>query len=199
MNSIESVIIYWFGEQPDDAAVIREKSDLWWKKNPAVDEEIRLRFEATLEAEMRAELGSWDENPHGRLARILLLDQFPRNMYRGSARAFAGDERARRLAHEALDQGLDRKRRPVERVFLYLPFEHSEHAPDQAASVRLFAALLDEVPETLKPPFRNFLDFAQKHKDIVDRFGRFPHRNAILGRASTPEELQFLKSPGSSF
>lgn len=199
MNSIDSVIRYWFGEHPDDAAVIREKSDLWWKKNPAVDEEIRLRFEAAVEAEMREELKSRDDSPRGRLARILLLDQFPRNMYRGSARAFAGDERAGKLAREALDQGMDRNLRPVERVFLYLPFEHSEHAPDQATAVRLFVALLDEVPETLKPPFRNFLDFARKHKDIVDRFGRFPHRNAILGRASTPEELEFLKGPGSSF
>jgi uncharacterized protein (DUF924 family) len=199
MKSIESIISYWFGEHPDDDAVIREKSDLWWKKNPEVDKEIRRRFETLLESELKGELASWGNSPRGRLARMLLLDQFPRNMYRGSARAFACDERARQLARETLDQSVDRKLRPVERVFLYLPFEHSENAPDQVTGVQLFATLLEEVPETLKPPFRNFLDFAQKHKAIIDRFGRFPHRNALLGRDSTPEELEFLKGPGSSF
>jgi len=199
MKSIESIIDYWFGEHPDDDAVIREKSDLWWKKNPEVDKEIRRRFETLLESELKGELASWANSPRGRLARMLLLDQFPRNMYRGSARAFACDERARQLARETLDQSVDRKLRPVERVFLYLPFEHSENAPDQATGVRLFATLLEEIPETLKPPFRNFLEFAQKHKAIIDRFGRFPHRNALLGRDSTPEELEFLKGPGSSF
>jgi len=199
MKSIESILSYWFGEHPDDATVIREKSDLWWKKNPGVDEEIRRRFETLLESELKGELASWAKSPRGRLARMLLLDQFPRNMYRGSARAFACDERARQLARETLDQSVDRKLRPVERVFLYLPFEHSENAPDQVTGVRLFATLLEEIPETLKPPFRNFLEFAQKHKAIIDRFGRFPHRNALLGRDSTPEELEFLKGPGSSF
>jgi len=199
MKSIESIIDYWFGEHPDDDAVIREKSDLWWKKNPEVDKEIRRRFETLLESELKGELASWANSPRGRLARMLLLDQFPRNMYRGSARAFACDERARQLARETLDQSVDRKLRPVERVFLYLPFEHSENAPDQVTGVRLFATLLEEIPETLKPPFRNLLEFAQKHKAIIDRFGRFPHRNALLGRDSTPEELEFLKGPGSSF
>jgi len=199
MESTDSILHYWFGTSADDAEVIREKSALWWKKDPKVDEEMRQRFEITLEAESQGELESWGKIPRGQLARILLLDQFPRNMYRGTARAFAYDERARRLAHEALDQGVDRKLRPVERVFLYLPFEHSENAQDQAASVRLFAALLEEVPTTLKQPFRNFLDFAKKHKEIIDGFGRFPHRNALLGRDSTTEELEFLKRPGSSF
>jgi uncharacterized protein (DUF924 family) len=199
MESIDSVLRYWFGNSVDEAEVIREKSGLWWKKNPDVDDEIRRRFEPMLESEIKGELTSWGNSPRGQLARILLLDQFPRNMYRGTARAFAYDERARRLAREALEQGVDRMLRPVERVFIYLPFEHSEDAQDQATGVRLFEALLEEVPATLKQPFQNFLDFAKKHKEIVDGFKRFPHRNTLLGRDSTPEELEFLKGPGSSF
>ncbi|WP_372522835.1 DUF924 family protein [Sulfuricaulis sp.] len=199
MESIDSVLRYWFGNSVDEAEVIREKSGLWWKKNPDVDDEIRRRFEPMLESEIKGELTSWGNSPRGQLARILLLDQFPRNMYRGTARAFAYDERARRLAREALEQGVDRMLRPVERVFIYLPFEHSEDTQDQATGVRLFEALLEEVPATLKQPFQNFLDFAKKHKEIVDGFKRFPHRNTLLGRDSTPEELEFLKGPGSSF
>lgn len=199
MENVDSILRYWFGNNADDAEVVREKTGLWWKKNPDVDNEIRRRFEPMLESEIKGELASWGNSARGQLARILLLDQFPRNMYRGTARAFAYDERARRLARETLEPGMDRMLRPVERVFVYLPFEHSEDAQDQATSIRLFEALLEEVPATLKQPFQNFLDFAKKHKEIVDGFKRFPHRNAMLGRASTPEELEFLKGPGSSF
>ncbi len=199
MENVDSILRYWFGNNADDAEVVREKTGLWWKKNPDVDNEIRRRFEPMLESEIKGELASWGNSARGQLARILLLDQFPRNMYRGTARAFAYDEQARRLARETLEPGMDRMLRPVERVFVYLPFEHSEDAQDQATSIRLFEALLEEVPATLKQPFQNFLDFAKKHKEIVDGFKRFPHRNAMLGRASTPEELEFLKGPGSSF
>ena len=199
MESVDSILHYWFGNSADDAEVVREKTVLWWKKNPEVDEEIRRRFEAMLESEIKGELASWGNSPRGQLARMLLLDQFPRNMYRGTARAFACDEQARRLARQAMDQGVDRKLRPVERVFIYLPFEHSEDVQDQATGVQLFEALLEEVPATVKQRFQNFLDFAKKHKEIVDHFKRFPHRNTLLGRDSTPEELEFLKRPGSSF
>ena len=199
MESVDSILHYWFGNSADDAEVVREKTILWWKKNPEVDEEIRRRFEAMLESEVKGELASWGNSPRGQLARMLLLDQFPRNMYRGTARAFAYDEQARRLARQALDQGVDRKLRPVERVFIYLPFEHSEDVQDQATGVQLFEALLEKVPATVKQPFQNFLDFAKKHKEIVDHFKRFPHRNALLGRDSTPQELEFLKHPYSSF
>jgi uncharacterized protein (DUF924 family) len=199
MESTDSILHYWFGTNADDTEVIREKSAQWWKKDPKVDEEMRQRFEMTLEAESQGELESWGNIPRGQLARILLLDQFPRSMYRGTARAFAYDERARQRAREALDRGMDRKLQPVERVFIYMPFEHSEEANDQATGVQLFSALREELPEAVKTPFQDFLDFALKHKEIVDRFGRFPHRNAILSRDSTPEEVEFLKGPGSSF
>ena len=169
MQSIESILGYWFGASPDDADVIRDQSALWWKKNPRVDAEIRQRFEATLAAEMRNELESWGKDARGQLARA------------------------------ALDRGLDKHLRPVEKVFAYLPFEHSEARQDQKLSVQLFTSLLGEVVPALKPSFQFYLDFSHKHKAIIDRFGRFPHRNAILGRASTPQELEFLKGPGSSF
>jgi uncharacterized protein (DUF924 family) len=199
METADTILHYWFGASTDDADAIREKSALWWKKDPMVDEEIRRRFEMMLEAEVKNEFESWGKWPRGQLARILLCDQFPRNMYRHTPRAFAYDERARRHAREALDQGMDKKLRLVERVFMYLPFEHSEDTEDQATSVRLSTALHEEAPEAAKPTYRNYLDYALKHKEIIDRFGRFPHRNAILGRNSTPEELEFLNGPGSSF
>lgn len=199
METAESILQFWFGEAADDAEVIRQRSDLWWKKNTEIDEEIRRRFQATLEAEVRGELGTWSQSPHGQLARILLLDQFPRNIYRGTPNAFAYDQRARTRAHTALDQGLDRKIRPVKRLFVYMPFEHSEDTNDQAASVRLFTELVQKVPAEHGPLFKNLLGYALRHKEIVDRFGRFPHRNALLGRASTPEEQEFLRGADSSF
>ena len=199
MEDVESILHYWFGGATDDAEIVREKSALWWKQDSKVDAEIRRRFEMMLDAEIKNEFASWSSSPRGQLARVLLCDQFPRNMYRDSPRAFDYDERARKLAREALDAGQDKKLRPVERVFLYLPFEHSETVDDQTLSLRLYTALVEYVPETDRPTYQKFLEFARKHKEIIDRFGRFPHRNAILGRQSTAAEAEFLKGPGSSF
>ena len=199
MENIDSILRYWFGAKAEDATVIREKSELWWKKDPAVDAEIRRRFESTLKAETRGELESWSESARGQLARILLCDQFTRNMYRNTPRAFAYDARAYRLARQVLDAGMDRMLRPVERVFIYLPFEHSEAREDQATSVRLFTALCQQAPDSAKAAYQNYLDYALKHRDIIERFGRFPHRNSILRRKSTPVEHELLKGPGSSF
>jgi len=199
MEDVESILHYWFGGATDDAEIVREKSALWWKQDSKVDAEIRRRFEMMLNAEIKNEFASWSSSPRGQLARILLCDQFPRNMYRDSPRAFDYDERARKLAREAIDAGQDKKLRPVERVFLYLPFEHSETVDDQTLSLRLYTALVADVPETDRPTYQKFLEYARKHKEIIDRFGRFPHRNAILGRQSTAAEAEFLKGPGSSF
>ena len=133
------------------------------------------------------------------MALILLLDQMPRVIHRGTPGAFAQDDKARRFADKGLASGADRLLRPIERVFFYLPFEHSEDAADQERSVELFQELAAEVPEEWKKSFDFYLDFAVRHEAIIDRFGRFPHRNAILGRESTPEEIEFLKEPGSGF
>src|SRR5690606_32287203 len=139
------------------------------------------------------------ETPQGRLALIILLDQFPRNMYRETPQAFAFDAKARALTLEGLQAGDDQALRPIERVFFYLPLEHAEDLALQHRCVELFETLAASLPEETRKSFDGFTDFARKHRVIVERFGRFPHRNAILGRESTDEEIAFLRTPGSSF
>jgi len=171
---------FWFGEL-DPAARFR--------KDVAVDQEIRDRFLILYEV-----LAKWPSSqaltsPERALATVLVLDQFPRNLFRGNAQAFATDALAREVAREAIAKGFDKGFGKDQRLFLYLPFEHSEDKADQARAVELIASLGDA----------DLADWAVRHKAVVDRFGRFPHRNAALGRASTPEEEAFLAEPGSSF
>lgn len=199
METSDSIHAFWFGTDPDDQRVADEKAALWWSKHPDADREIKTRFEATLEQAVRGELDAWLEAPRGRLALILLADQFTRNMYRDTPRAFAYDAQARRWSCDGLERGIDGLLRPIERVFFYLPLEHSESIEDQQRAVALFGQLAQAVPERAKPAFQGFLDYAIRHRDIIERFGRFPHRNRILGRPSTPEEEAFLLQPGSGF
>jgi uncharacterized protein (DUF924 family) len=174
------VLDFWFKEHgPKD----------WFAKNPDFDAKIRDRFGALHAAAARGELDGWAETAEGALALILVLDQFSRNLYRNSAKAFASDAKALRLARRVVDQGLHDGLGELERVFVFLPFEHSESPSDQELSVRYFAPYAD----------KTYVDAAEKHKAIIDRFGRFPHRNAALGRDSTPEEIAFLAGPESSF
>ena len=179
-SRIDEVLAFWFEElTPDD----------WFGGGDEVDDRVRERFLGLHEA-LRDEVPeSWRATARGMLAAVIALDQFPRNMYRGDPRAFAADPAALALATEALDRGLDQEMSIEERKFLYLPFEHSEDPAVQARSVELFASLQNE--ETL--------GYALRHKEIIDRFGRFPHRNEILGRKSTPKEIEFLTEPDSSF
>ena len=158
----------------------------WFVKDPAFDEEIRFRFLPAYEKALTGGLASWREDPRSCLALIILCDQFPRNMFRGTARAFEADERARACARTIVEKGWDKAMTEDERTFAYLPFEHSESLADQELSMRLFKG---------NPNF----EWARKHWEIIRRFGRFPHRNAALGRASTPEEAEFLKQPDSGF
>ena len=158
-------------------------------KEAALDESIRTRFSPTLGAAARCELFPWRATPEGRLAEILVLDQFSRNVYRDTARAFAQDALALALAQELVASGQDRSLPTAQRVFAYMPYMHSESALIHEQALALFA----------QPGMENNLDFERRHKAIIDRFGRYPHRNAILGRTSTPEELAFLSEPGSSF
>jgi uncharacterized protein (DUF924 family) len=191
---------YWFGTNLEDAAVTaREKARLWWSKDAEVDNEIRRRFESWVIKAGSGEFDNWASNPQDRLALILLTDQFPRSIYRDSAKAFAFDTKALSLAHTGIDAGFDAALRPLEKVFFYLPLEHSEALADQQRSVSLFQKLVDEAGPNQKPTFAEYLDFAVRHRDIISRFGRFPHRNKALGRNSTPEELSFLQQPGSGF
>jgi uncharacterized protein (DUF924 family) len=165
----------------------------WFGKDPAFDAQIRERFEALIAEALAGGLGEWCNTPQGALARVLLLDQFTRNAYRDTPAAFSGDARALATARDAIARGFDRELGPLERWFLYMPFQHSEDLADQERSVALFQALARDTGLTAP------LSYVVRHADIVRRFGRFPHRNAILGRTSSAAEIAFLRTPGSSF
>lgn len=197
--SIETILEFWFGSDPNDGAVAKEKSALWWSKNPQTDDEIRERFENCVRRAAAGELSDWQASPRGRLALIVLTDQFRRNIYRDSPEAFAQDAQALAWSLEGIAQAMDLKLRPIERVFFYLPLEHAESLDLQERSVRQFRHLIDEVSDDQKKIFAEYLDFAVRHRDIIARFGRFPHRNRILDRTSTDDESAFLSQPGSRF
>ena len=195
----QGVLDCWFGSDQDDAVVARQKGGMWWKSDSAVDDDLRTRFSDRVEMAGRNELNEWAATPHGLLALILLTDQFPRNIYRNTPRAFFFDSVARAHCRDGIARGIDARLRPVERVFHYLPLEHSESLADQDDSVRLFSDLAREARAELKELFAGYLRYAERHREIIVRFGRFPHRNRILGRTSTAEEIAFLQTPGSSF
>ena len=198
METAESLHACWFGGPADDSAADRQ-SKLWWSKSAALDAELATRFTPLVEAARAGALDDWKAAPQGALAFILLTDQLPRNIYRGSAAAFASDQAAHAAAVAAIDSGMDRQLKPIERVFLYLPLEHAESIADQNRSVQLYTQLFHQAPPSHVEQYRNFLTYALRHRRVIERFGRFPHRNAILGRESTPEEVSFLQEPGSSF
>jgi len=195
----ESILRFWFGEVPADAATSPECARLWWSKQPAVDELMRERFGPLLQQVSSGALDSWASDPAGRLALILLADQFSRNIHRGQPEAFALDPIARRLALEGFASGAFEGLLPIQRLFATMPLEHSESLADQDRCVSLVRSLRDEVGPTERGTYDSYVDFAERHREIIRRFGRFPHRNAVLGRTSTPEEIAFLQTPGSSF
>lgn len=199
METADSIHTFWFGTDADDAAVAAERAALWWRKQPDIDRLILQRFASCAHKAAEGGLDHWTETATGRLALILLTDQFPRNMYRDTPQSFAFDALARRWCKDGLREGADRSLRPIERVFFSLPLEHSESLEDQEQSVALVRALVEESGAALRPVFDGFLDYALRHRDVIARFGRFPHRNRILGRESSPEEAAFLQKPGSSF
>lgn len=180
MNDLRAldVLRFWFDEHPKD----------WFVKKQELDAEIRRRFQALHHEAASGALEGWLDAPRPCLARVILLDQFPRNMFRGEARAFASDALARAAARAILERGWDKAMTPSEQLFAYLPFEHSESLQDQDLSCEL---MKDFGPEQRQ--------YAERHRDIIRRFGRFPHRNSSLGRQSTPAEIEFLKLPGSGF
>lgn len=199
MKHAEEVLRFWFGDAKDDAAIIADKQSIWFGGGPALDAEIRERFGALVAEAVAGGLGEWSETPRGNLARIILLDQFTRNVYRDEACAFDGDATARALVLHAIERGDEGALRPIERVFLYLPLEHSEDRALQARSVERFTALIADAPAALEEKFRFFRDYAVRHQVIIDRFGRFPHRNAVLGREPTPGEIAYLDGGGETF
>ena len=183
---IDAVMPFWFGpDWPDPAMAYQPR---WFEKNADFDAEIRHRLGPLHDAAAAGGHDTLVTTPRGAVAQVILLDQVPRNLFRDDARAFATDAKARALTRTALDRGWDSDLPPFERLFLYLPLEHSENLADQDRCVALMADLGEP-----------FLDYAEKHRVIIARFGRFPHRNGALGRESTPEERDFLTQPGSSF
>ena len=199
MTDADQILDYWFGSNPDDAMVAKEKGRAWWSADPVIDVEIRSRFADRVEAAGRNELAEWAETPSGLLALILLTDQFPRNIFRNTPLAFAFDAAALAYCKHGIVRGFDLQLRPIERVFHYLPLEHSEALGDQDESVRLYSELAQSVPPGQLKLFAGYRTYAERHREIIARFGRFCHRNRILDRPSRPEEEAFLRQPGSSF
>ena len=191
-SDARAVLDFWFGA-PGSATDGKPRAE-WFRKSDAFDREIERRFAPLIERALAGGLRDWDAQPQSALARILLLDQFTRNVYRDTPRAFAGDSLALAAARALVASGADRALPAQQRAFAYLPFEHAEDLALQDESLRLFTRLDAEAEG-----FEGSLDYARRHHAIIERFGRFPHRNEILGRRSTPEELAFLEEPGSSF
>lgn len=194
----DALLRFWFGE----AEAARPE---WFTKNKALDAEVDRRFGAEIEAALKGKLDHWQASAEGSLALVMLLDQFTRNVFRGTRRAFAGDARALAVARRMVAAGQDQALVPLRRVFVYLPFEHAEDSAAQDDSVRLFTALAAPGKAGLAAnaphaaTLANYLDYAERHRDVIRRFGRFPHRNALLGRTSTAQETEFLEQPGSEF
>jgi uncharacterized protein (DUF924 family) len=184
------VLEFWFSEQ---------SRPLWFEQNAAFDEEIRSRFGVNVAAACLGELDYWVRAVDSSLALVLLLDQFPRNIHRGTLRAYAGDVRARNTADTAIERGFDRRTPLDRRFFFYLPFEHSENPKDQVRSVALFRRWAEEHHGAAREQALEQMKYVLRHQEIVERFGRFPHRNTVLGRESTADEVAFLKEPNSSF
>lgn len=191
MSTAEEILEFWFGK-PIDADYGKSRK-VWFIKNLEFDQEVRSRFLNDYRQAAIGQLDDWKVSAQGCLALIILLDQFPRNMFRGQPQAFTTDPQALAYAKYAVAQGFDQELLPIQRQFIYLPFEHSENLTDQHHCIELFSTLKD-YSECISG-----IDYAHRHFKVIETFGRFPHRNEILGRETTPEEAEFLQQPGSSF
>jgi len=185
------VLDFWFGRE--DEPGYGEFREAWFRKDDGFDREVRERFGSLYERAAAGELDGWRDDARSCLALVICLDQFPRNMFRGDGRTHATDAKAVDTARYAVERALDRELPPFQRMFVYMPFMHSENLEDQRRSVELFGRLAE------KPGAPDVTSYAVGHMELVERFGRFPHRNVILGRETTPEEAEFLEKPGSSF
>ena len=199
---IEQVLQFWFGERINSATPSAQ-ANLWWRKQPEVDQQIREDFADGLRDLAEGKYRDWLHSARGRLAAIIVLDQFSRNMYRDRPEAFAQDKLALGWCLEGLEDNIDLQLEPIERVFFYLPLEHSEDLQMQVLSCRKFAELLKCSSSTqtaqARGTYEDFSLYAERHREVIQQFGRFPHRNKILGRASTAVEQQYLDTPGSGF
>jgi uncharacterized protein (DUF924 family) len=193
------VLTFWLGELDERGLVAPEIGQRWWRKDLEFDRQVRAQFEPLWQGIMRGDHLNWLDDARGRLAYVIVLDQLSRNMFRGEPASFSGDVLALAAAAEGVERGHDQELPGLARALLYMPFMHSEDESEQTRGVELFAAQRDESQGELRTSLANMTDFAERHRAIVQRWGRFPHRNEILGRRSTPQELDFLKQPGSSF
>ena len=196
------ILDFWFGDLGEGDVPPEDLSRMWWAKDQKTDDHIRNNFEPGLVNAREGELREWEKTPRGTLALIILLDQFSRNIYRDTPGAFSQDAQALKIAANGIEKkGFDKGLHPVMRVFFYMPLMHSENLEVQERSIALFRSLERDFPSPpeLAKMLSNNRDYAERHYAIIERFGRYPHRNRILGRESSPEEIEFLKQPGSSF
>ena len=199
MVSYNEVLFFWYLQPQDSEDYISERSRQWFGGGAPFDEQIRERFSESHAQAAAGQLDTWADFPKGRAALIILLDQFSRNLHRSSPEAFATDDKAQDLCLDGLKLGHDLKLSPLERVFFYMPLMHSESLEQHDLSIEKFNQLTSEGPLSYRATFESFLDYAHRHRDIIRRFGRYPHRNEVLQRPSTAEEEHFLTQPGSSF
>ena len=192
----DAILTFWFGSADDSDYGHYRKA--WFVKDAGFDKRIRQQFAIDVERAARGDYDDWAENAQAAIALLILLDQFPRNLYRGNSRSFATDHKALALASKLVDSGAHKGLIPAQRFFVYVPFEHSENMVHQNRCVALMTALNHEFPD-LDDGLKGGLDYAVRHREVIERFGRFPHRNETLGRQSTPEETAFLQQPGSRF
>lgn len=195
----QPVLDFWFGPSGSATEIASRQRKLWFGKSVANDQAVAEQFVGTLQTATAGQLNHWANTPRGRLALLIVFDQFPHHIYRNQPQAFATDPQALSLSLEALAAQEDQQLTSIERVFLYLPLEHAESLAMQDQSVLLYEKLASEAAADERALFNDFLSYARSHRDVVARFGRFPHRNAILRRPSTDDELEFLKQPGSRF
>lgn len=194
-----AILEYWFGDLDHVPHYLEHRNTFWFDGGDEVDEEIREKFGTDLLRAVEGKLDTWKESPRGSLALIILLDQFSLNIHREKPQSYVNSRLAIPLAQRMIELGWDRTLTPIERVFVYLPFEHSEDLADQERSLKLFETLVEEAPPTLRDAMETYLDYARRHHGVVQRFGRFPDRNTVFDRASTPEEKRFLESDRAPF
>jgi uncharacterized protein (DUF924 family) len=195
----DDVLHFWFGELDADGLASAGQTELWFRKDLTLDAQIVERFGQLWSELMRGAHQEWLAQPRSLLAYVIVLDQLSRNMFRGKSQAFAGDTKALAAAKQGLERSYDSSLRPHERVFLFMPFMHSERLDDQERCVELFTRLRDQSEGRVRQAVENNVDYAVRHRDVIAQWGRFPHRNQILDRTSTTEEFEFLKQPNSSF
>ena len=199
VSRIDKILSFWFKEQALSAPQIDRRMDIWFGENPDFDDEIEAEFSDDIAGASKGKLGHWADDPHGRLALIILIDQFRRNIYRNTKKAFSKDRLALKLCVEGAMEKKDKGLTPIQKVFFYMPLQHAESRKVQAKSVDLYNRLAESVSPTYRETFLTVAQFAELHKDIIDQFGRFPHRNALLGRENTPEEDEYLAGDSPDF